>query len=640
MTTYNTTITARAAAIVASFCLVATAFVPSAMAQTSSADLASLLARINELQAQLAALTGSGSSTSFTRDLTLGSTGSDVTALQNLLIGKGFGIPAGATGYFGAQTRSALAAYQSANGIAPAAGYFGAITRARIGASVTPQPNPGTPGSPAKDLQGGAGSIDRARFVSGLNNEEVGEDQEDVEVAGLEVRASRGSDIEITAVTLNFDQGTASEDFEDYASEVSIWLDGEELARVDADEFEDDDFEQTISLDRGAIIRRGDTGELVVAVSGNRTIDSEDLGDDWTVEFSSVRFRDAQNATVTNATTGDIGGATRSFSFESFATAAGAGLRISKGDDEINDSRAVSVDDSSITKDEQIFSFKAEAEGDSDLLIDEMTIDFDFTGTATALDDVFSRLCLEMDGDRVSCENAPNDDSIAFDSLDIDLDAGDEAEFVVVADVRKLDDGSYAEGDTVTARITSSERDLWDVEDETGEELSTSDMRGSASSEAISFFQSGILVKAVSTDTDSNDGQTSGTFRIVVDVTAFGDDQFIYRGADNASSSSSGLLYTVYRNGAATSTDMALSDLVSSNATLVGGDYYRVDEGRTKRFTLTVTVDPDAAGLYSVELDAIRFDPDQSADDSAEDDTTYSIPSSENVETGAEYLAA
>lgn len=68
------------------------------------------------------------------RDLTLGSMGEDVRSLQTFLMSQGFSIPAGATGYFGAQTQSALAAYQKAHGIMPAAGYFGPITRAYISA--------------------------------------------------------------------------------------------------------------------------------------------------------------------------------------------------------------------------------------------------------------------------------------------------------------------------------------------------------------------------------------------------------------------------------------------------------------------------------------------------------------------------
>lgn len=64
------------------------------------------------------------------RDLEYGMQGEDVRALQVLLIGQGYSIPAGATGLFLEQTQTALAAYQAAKAINPALGYFGPITRA------------------------------------------------------------------------------------------------------------------------------------------------------------------------------------------------------------------------------------------------------------------------------------------------------------------------------------------------------------------------------------------------------------------------------------------------------------------------------------------------------------------------------
>ncbi len=83
-------------------------------------------------------------STTFSTNLTTGSTGSDVTALQTWLISKGYSIPAGATGYFGTETQAAVVAYQQANGISPAVGYFGPITRASANALLAVY-SPGTP---------------------------------------------------------------------------------------------------------------------------------------------------------------------------------------------------------------------------------------------------------------------------------------------------------------------------------------------------------------------------------------------------------------------------------------------------------------------------------------------------------------
>lgn len=99
--------------------------------------IASLLAQIQALQAQLAAL--QGTVPSFARDLQLGSTGEDVRALQMYLNAKGFAVatsgPGSAgqeTAYFGPATQAALARFQASRGISPALGFFGPITRASM----------------------------------------------------------------------------------------------------------------------------------------------------------------------------------------------------------------------------------------------------------------------------------------------------------------------------------------------------------------------------------------------------------------------------------------------------------------------------------------------------------------------------
>ncbi len=76
--------------------------------------------------------TMTSSSMSFNTNLTVGSRGADVTALQSILISKGYLAIAAPTGYFGGLTRSALARWQASVGIAPAVGFFGPITRAFV----------------------------------------------------------------------------------------------------------------------------------------------------------------------------------------------------------------------------------------------------------------------------------------------------------------------------------------------------------------------------------------------------------------------------------------------------------------------------------------------------------------------------
>lgn len=69
----------------------------------------------------------------------MGASGSHIVALQKALIARGFAIPAGATGYFGSQTRSAVAAFQRAQGWrgSGADGIPGSQTLARLGGAAT-----------------------------------------------------------------------------------------------------------------------------------------------------------------------------------------------------------------------------------------------------------------------------------------------------------------------------------------------------------------------------------------------------------------------------------------------------------------------------------------------------------------------
>jgi hypothetical protein len=96
--------------------------------------LASLESRLAALEVKAGIV--SSSSYSFSRNLKLGMTGSDVRSLQSYLNTHGFpvasvprpGSPGHETDLFGSATRSALIKFQHAHGI-PATGFFGPITR-------------------------------------------------------------------------------------------------------------------------------------------------------------------------------------------------------------------------------------------------------------------------------------------------------------------------------------------------------------------------------------------------------------------------------------------------------------------------------------------------------------------------------
>lgn len=137
--------------LITSFALVLLLAATPVLAQSSNAQaqIAALLRQIEQLQAQLSALSGqatAGSSTgnlacalSFARNFsagaTDGTTNGEVSKLQRFLIREGVYPEALVTGYFGPLTSAALQRWQAANGITittPGIGAFGPKTRAAI----------------------------------------------------------------------------------------------------------------------------------------------------------------------------------------------------------------------------------------------------------------------------------------------------------------------------------------------------------------------------------------------------------------------------------------------------------------------------------------------------------------------------
>ncbi len=171
-----------------------------ANAQTASglqAQISALLAQIQQLQSQLASQGGSSSAYNYTRDLTVGSKGADVTALQGMLISGGH-LKVAATGYFGALTKAALAQWQGTNGITPAVGYFGPKTRAFInsmagGPAPSPAPGPGPVPAPAGGLSVSLASDNPAvgSLIAGAGR---------VPVLGINVTAGNASGITLNGI--------------------------------------------------------------------------------------------------------------------------------------------------------------------------------------------------------------------------------------------------------------------------------------------------------------------------------------------------------------------------------------------------------------------------------------------------------
>lgn len=630
------------------------AMVPQAKALTAS-ELLNLLIALdivpaNKVEAAKKALGESSSSNTscvaFTRNLTVGSSGADVVSLQTYLEAKGFlVIPTGVSkGYFGPLTKNALAKYQASVGIAPSVGYFGPITNADITAKCkvqAPGNGGGDNGSNDDNLSGGAGSIESYKLISTLSNEDVGEGEEDVEVAGIEIEVDNGSDILVNAVRLNFDKGSADRDFRKYADEVSIYLDGKEFGRVNASKFTDDNsYSATIALKNGAIIKKGDEGELTVAISALRNIDSNDLGETWSVDFEQIRFKDAQGSTFSE----DPNTASRTFTFESFSSANDSKLKISQGDDDINESRSITVDATDKTKDVVLASYVLKAEGKSDLEIKKFGVNIDVTG-ASHVDHIISggstpAIFLEIDGKKYGTASyfddsdgvdVGQDENVLFNKVNYVIDAGEEVEVLIKADLLSVAD-NLDEGDTISVTLGETETDqtnLFNVEDESGEDLTDNLITGNVLSGPHSLYEGGIQVELVSKTAvgQNNDGadNDTGTFTMVFDVTAFGKTIYVGKTATATTSttvtgaSNDGIIYMVSDSGTATTDDLAdLVTFTKPSGVTETANNIKVNEGKTTRITLTVTQTNDSAeddGIYYMSLKGIGWTTD--------DDTTY-----------------
>jgi hypothetical protein len=263
-------------------------------------------------------------------------------------------------------------------------------------------------------------------------------------------------------------------------------------------------------------------------------------------------------------------------------------------------------------------------DGTSDVVIDEFPVTFTVGGTATGLASTTGSVTLKI-GDEEYSESVGssfNDltASVTFDNLDFTVEAGETVTFTVLADIESVD-GTLTEGDTLTASVTASNRNVIDAENEEGDALTSSERTGVATGDTQTFRTEGIVATLVSTSADSNDSDSAdtGTFTIRYKVKAFGDTVYI------ASLASSAVTYSVYDSAGVATTAGSITGTIKNQTdttkTSVGN--YELEDGTEETFLLTVTV-PNGAGdaddQYYVALTGILWD----LTDDTSPSTTYS----------------
>lgn len=579
--------------------------------------------------------------------LKVGSMGQEVMDLQAALGGLTV------DGNFGAMTKAAVVAYQSAHGLT-ADGIVGPMTASSINGGTTGTgtgtatgalcPNGMTLASNCTSgataggtLEGGAGSVDNYDLMGNYSSEEVGEGEEDVIVQGFEVDADTGSDLDFTSFKLSFENSDtgSSEDLDDYATEVAIMLDGEEVGRADVDDFSSDDddndnrdeWTKSISLDN-AVIDAGETMEFTIAITSASNIDSADYdSDSWSVDVTNARFTDAEGTSISE----DPSLAENEFQFEDFAGAADLEVSFELSDDS-PDAQVVNVDDNDDTDGVELMKFTIEADG-SDITINDLPIRLVASGAGVAT--IANNLVLEVDGEEfnesLTASNAGSTTAtITFDNIDFTIDDGDTVEFTLSADVNDHD-GTFGAGDTLKAEVTSAIRNAADIEDEQGDTVTMSnDSTGTALGDEMSFYDVGIMVTLEDTGESVVSGGTNayddtGTFTISYRVEAFDGTVYVSDGAaattdvgevgveETQLPSAGGVVYVLERGGTATVADVSSFVTFStaggaSDSGVTNG--VELTDGEYAVFTLTVTRtnnNSGDAGLFRVLLDAIAW---------------------------------
>jgi len=584
-------------------------------ANVGAVTVAELQAQVQALMAQISAMSGGTSSSySFQTDLTVGSKGADVVALQNLLISKGYlTMPAGvAQGYFGALTKSAVAKWQAASGISPAVGYFGPKSRAAVnamggvvGGGTTTGGTVGSTGGTATGITtpGAEGTI--TVTSAPVSTGTVYEGDHNVAILAFKVKAT-GSDVAVQRVKL--DLGATTKIYSKIYSKISLVDEsGNTVASSDLNTNtvvkNGSRYELTLS-GFSSIVPKDGTKTFTVKADVQGSIDSADIAlSPFTVTLASSNAVRAQDGAGIDKYAGDN---TISKSVSVSANLAdSASLTLSTGASTPVTQEVVASQGSANNELDKVtlLTFDIKADKDSVLLTDLVATVTRTAGAATA-----SSTYLYVDGNQIGSASATGS-TATFSDIDYTIPVNTTKTFTLKADIRSA-------STVQTTFVASVAASGLTAENSNGDTVSKS---GSATGNSILVRSDGPIFTLVSksityTPAAGVAGATStakATF--VINAKAVGND--VYFGTQAASSTFN---FGVYKGSvlttilAASSTSYTIPSTGVVTSGLTGANAFKISEngsadisvdfilnGRTAAGALLAT-DAYAVGLESI----------------------------------------
>ncbi|MFA6463592.1 MAG: peptidoglycan-binding domain-containing protein [Candidatus Paceibacterota bacterium] len=555
-------------AVVLSLVVVATA------TPTKADTISDLQAQIAALTAQLSKLAGSSavvSSTTFNTDLTVGSKGADVTALQNFLISAGYSIPAGATGYFGTQTKAAVIAYQTAKGITPAAGYFGPKTRASVNGSVVVTSTPAASTGVVADGTDGSLTASQSSYVSSGVQVKKGETKN---VLAIKLKATSGA-VSVTRADVHFNvrpwlifsqlvlkdvagNVVATKTLSSAADATEITVGSEYLVRFDNVNYK---------------VTPGTDGELVVAATVLGATDKITNGQTVQVTFGANGLRTENGKGYTDSVSGDaLGTATvgsNTFTLSSTGSVADIYSRISPNSPA---ARQQSTSLTQVTSDVVLGTLSLKSANNSSTLNTLIVAVNNLATTTSTLSNV------RLFNGSTSFGGTISGNAVTFSNLNVALAQDNWQDLTIKADV-----AASTTGTTTSITLTPSTTNI--VVTDANYNTATIET-GAVTSNTITFTVNALTVSAANATLGSAIIQGNNTVGYNTNY------QFTLTNTSNSElyvSATSSVLVATSTTGTAGSSTLASIQTVSpaSYSSDLAGVSYVIPAGMTRSFTLT-----------------------------------------------------